>query len=655
MWLSRLTVAFLLTLASPTFAGVKEVWWNITYVYNANPDGLFERRVIGVNDTWPPPPIDVTTDDSLVVHALNSLSEPSTLHHHGMFFNASTWFDGAQATSQCGIPPGQSFDYVVPINSSGQWGTYWVHAHASGQYVDGLRAPLVIHPSTEAHSYDAEYTVILGDWYHRQHSALLQRFLSTANPKGVEPIPDSALIYFAQNGSYLGPSAGTNPSPVTSNVGFNENATLPFQPGKTYRLRIVNTSAFAAFFFWIDGHSMRIIEADGTDVNESPIDLLGITVAQRYSVLVTARNETSSNWAIHANMDTAMFDHLPAALQPNITASITYNSAVSQIDFGFVDTYHDVNDTALVPIVVEPMLPVDRTIELVVSFGTMSDGTNRAMFNGITYVPPLVPSVLSALTLGSNATSATAYGRSSFVIDHLTALQIILKNSDSGKHPLYVQLFVCSPHRAVNGHSNYSHLHGHKVQIVNRATNYTSSDPALNPPIVEGQANPIRRDTIQVPSGSSVALRVAADNPGTWLLHCHIEWHLEAGLAVTLIEAPLEIQQSAQTVQGPPAALAHQCLEQGLPASGNAAGQASTTNLAGLPVEPSLENNGWHTKGILAMSGCVLTAVISMLAVGWYALGGALSDEEVEHEARATLAAKAKRGWLFGLLKRKQQ
>jgi len=46
-------------------------------------------------------------------------------------------------------------------------------------------------------------------------------------------------------------------------VGFNENATLPFQPGKTYRLRIVNTSGLAAFFFWIDGHEMRIIEVDG--------------------------------------------------------------------------------------------------------------------------------------------------------------------------------------------------------------------------------------------------------------------------------------------------------------------------------------------------------------------------------------------------------
>ena len=74
-------------------------------------------------------------------------------------------------------------------------------------------------------------------------------------------ILDSGLIYFSQNASYLGPIAGRSTS--GSAVGFNENATLPFQPGKTYRLRIVNTSAFAAFFFWIDGHEMRIIEVDG--------------------------------------------------------------------------------------------------------------------------------------------------------------------------------------------------------------------------------------------------------------------------------------------------------------------------------------------------------------------------------------------------------
>ena len=124
---------------------------------------------------------------------------------------------------------------------------------------------------------------------------------------------------------------------------------------------------------------------------------------------------------------------------------------------------------------------------------------------------------------------------------------------------------------------------------------------------------------------------------------------------MTFIEAPLQMQQRAQTVQAPPSAIAQQCLAQNLPVSGNAAGHASITDLSGLQTGPSLQDNGWHTKGILAMTGCVLTAVIGMLTVVWYAIGGTLSDEEIEHEVRAAHAAKLKRGRLFGLLKRKRQ
>jgi iron transport multicopper oxidase len=183
-------------------------------------------------------------------------------------------------------------------------------------------------------------------------------------------------------------------------------------------------------------------------------------------VLVTARNDTSSNWAIHANLDTDMFDGVPAALQPSefddpatktyrdvlildITASITYNSSGSVTSPSLVDAYHDMNDTSLVPVVVEPMLPVDRTIELEVSFDTMTDGTNRAMFNQVSYLPPLVPTVLSVLTLGSNATDATPYGYSGLVLDHLSAVQIIIKNGDIGNHPLYVPTLVLSLYHCV--------------------------------------------------------------------------------------------------------------------------------------------------------------------------------------------------------------
>jgi iron transport multicopper oxidase len=96
-----------------------------------------------------------------------------------------------------------------------------------------------------------------------------------------------------------------------------------------------------------------------------------------------------------------------------------------------------VDDIALVPLEVIAQPPATKTIELEVTFDTMNDGTNHAMFNQITYNSPLVPAVFSALSLGSNATTAEAYGPLSFVVDHLDVIDIVVKNGDAGKHPLY--------------------------------------------------------------------------------------------------------------------------------------------------------------------------------------------------------------------------
>lgn len=556
MW-SSIFAAF--ATISPVLAGVQRLSWDLTWIPNINPDGLLPRKVIGVNGTWPPPPIDINSTDSLVLHTTNSLNQSATIHHHGMFFNSTTWYDGAMGVSQCGIPVGQSLDYVVPINSSGQTGTYWVHSHAFGQYVDGMRAPLVIHPPKEVYEYDDEFTVILGDWYHTLHDILLAQFLSTSDPTGGEPVPDSAIIYFAKGTEYLGPIPGTNPMNGTA-VGFNENATLPFEPGKTYRLRIINTSAFAGFFFRIDGHQMTIIEADGTDVKKQDIDIIGMGVAQRYSVLVKAKNDTSHNFVIHADMDDSMF--ATPSPNPNTTASITYKPGAPLVNLGTVQTENYVNDIALVPVQVEPAPNVTRRIELDVLFSLMTDGTNRGMFNRMTYNQPLVPAALSENTLGKNATVVTAYGPQSFVLNHLDVVDLVVKNGDTGGHPF--------------------HLHGHKFQIVGRSANFSSTDPALNPPIKPNQPNPMRRDTIFIESGASATLRFVADNPGAWFFHCHIEWHLEAGLAVELIEAPLQAQQRGS----PPEAFFTQCTADGLPNMGNAAGHFSTTNLTGLTIGP---------------------------------------------------------------------
>ena len=94
-------------------------------------------------------------------------------------------------------------------------------------------------------------------------------------------------------------------------------------------------------------------------MEEYPIDLIALTVAQQYSILVTARNDTCSNWAIHANMDTDMFNVVPPTLNPSpsfpavsqilpdlrtdVTSTVTYNASAPLTNNGFVD------DTALAP------------------------------------------------------------------------------------------------------------------------------------------------------------------------------------------------------------------------------------------------------------------------------------------------------------------
>lgn len=119
----------------------------------------------------------------------------------------------------------------------------------------------------------------MSDWYHEMTPKLLAHFISVRNPSGAEPVPNAALLNDTQN------------------VKFS------VQPGKTYLFRMVNMAAFAAQHFWFEGHTMRIVEVDGVYTEPAEASMLYITAAQRYSVLVTAKNDTSRNFAFVTSMD----------------------------------------------------------------------------------------------------------------------------------------------------------------------------------------------------------------------------------------------------------------------------------------------------------------------------------------------------------------
>lgn len=99
--------------------------FNITWT-RANPDGAFERPVIGINGKWPIPTINVNIGDRVIIHVNNQLGNQSTsLHFHGLFMNGTSHMDGPTGVTQCAILPGESFTYDFTV-SHGQSNPFYL-------------------------------------------------------------------------------------------------------------------------------------------------------------------------------------------------------------------------------------------------------------------------------------------------------------------------------------------------------------------------------------------------------------------------------------------------------------------------------------------------------------------------------------------------
>lgn len=85
----------------------------------ANPDGAFERPVIGINGQWPIPTIDVDIGDRVIIDVKNSLGNQSTsLHFHGLYMKGTTHMDGPSGVVQCPIMPGGTFTYNFTVRTT---------------------------------------------------------------------------------------------------------------------------------------------------------------------------------------------------------------------------------------------------------------------------------------------------------------------------------------------------------------------------------------------------------------------------------------------------------------------------------------------------------------------------------------------------------
>ncbi|KAJ6592231.1 laccase [Mycena vulgaris] len=459
------------------------------------PDG-FTRSTVLAGGTFPGALIKGRMGDRFRLNVEDKLTDntmlrSTSIHWHGFFMKKTSWADGPSFVTQCPIAANHSFLY--DFEAPGQAGTYWYHSHLSAQYCDGARGAFVVYDPRDPHRHlydvDDDSTVItLADWYH-----------VVAPSAPLIPTADSTLI----NG--LGRYKDGPASPL---------AVISVRKGTRYRFRLVAISCDPNYTFSIDGHSMTIIEVDGVNHKPLTVDSIQIFAGQRYSFVLNANQKVGNYWV---------------RADPNI--GITgfeggINSAILRY-VGAPKAEPTTNSTGTLPLVETALHPLVRTPVPGKPFPGGADVTlnlnialNFTTFkfevNGAAFIPPTVPVLLQILS-GAEAAQDLLPAGNVYTLPPNKVIEISIPGGSPGApHPF--------------------HLHGHNFHVIRSAGNDTYNF-----------VDPVIRDVVSTGSVTDNAtFRFVTDNAGPWFLHCHIDWHLEIGLAVVFAEDPHTVKKQKQ-------------------------------------------------------------------------------------------------------------
>jgi iron transport multicopper oxidase len=217
------------------------------------------------------------------------------------------------------------------------------------------------------------------------------------------------------------------------------NTSILVEPNSTYLLRLINQGAFVAQYFYIEDHTFKIVEIDGVYTEPTEADVLYISVAQRYSILVTTKASTDQNFPIVTVADSDLLDTIPPDLRLNSTNWLQYNSTAPHPQATINATQSSdlvpFDDITLVPYDRMPLLPEpDHEINVTVIMQDMMNGFSYAFLNNITYTKPKVPTLYSVMSAGELATNPEIYGEftHSVVLKHNDVVQLVLNNGDTG-------------------------------------------------------------------------------------------------------------------------------------------------------------------------------------------------------------------------------
>ncbi|OJJ38260.1 hypothetical protein ASPWEDRAFT_734450 [Aspergillus wentii DTO 134E9] len=475
----------------PDTGVTREYWFNIENT-TAAPDGV-EMPVQLINGSFPGPTIIADWGDTVVVHVTNSLQTNGTgLHFHGIRQNWTDQNDGVPSITQCPIAPGDSETYTW---RAVQYGTGWYHSHFYVQAWDGVFGGIRINgPATANYDVDLGH-IFLNDWYHQTADELVLQ-AATGGP----PTAPNGLIN------------GTN----TYNDTLGSRFETVFEANTRYRIRLVNAAADNHFRFTIDNHTLEVIANDFVPIVPYNTTTLSIGMGQRYDIIVTSKDLTTGNFWLRAIPQEACSE---TDAVDNVKGIIRYDNS-STTDpttsaYSYTDSCADESPSNLVP-----YLAINAS-------DTYTFTEDEKVTVGVTE---------NALLWKMNKTSFRTQW------EYPTLLQVAEHNSTWKTKQNVVHLPDADQWVYMLVHSPFAqdhpmHLHGHDFWVLQSGYGEFDSSQTDSLTLV----NAPRRDVAMMPASGYLVIAFKTNNPGAWLMHCHIAWHTSEGFAVQILERQSEI------------------------------------------------------------------------------------------------------------------
>ena len=531
-----------------------------------------------VNGTLPAPLLEWREGDTVTLRVRNELDADTSIHWHGILLPFD--MDGVPGVSFHGIAPGETFTYRFDVRQSG---TYWYHAHSGFQEQQGLYGPLIIRPrDPEPFSYDREHVVLLSDWtdrdpldlyrllkrqpgYFNYNDRTLGRFVRDSQRDGLKATWRERLEWgrMRMKPSDLADVGGNGYTFLMNGVTPAGNWTGLFVPGERVRLRFINGSAMSIFDVRIPGLEMTVVAADGQNVEPVRVEEFRISAAETLDVIVEPRAEEA--YTVFAqSMDRAGFACGTLAAREGARAAVPELDPVaylSMADMGHAGHENAAATPAATDHSAHSPAPAatDHSAHAAAPAATDHSAHSPA---------PAVADHSAHVTPAAAAQSHPASESGNPGVDMQAAAPAPRLDDpgvglrDNGRRVLtYADLKSAfpDPDGRVPQRTIELHLTGHMERFVwsfdgilfsaaepieldlgERVRIVLVNDTMMAHPIhlhgmwsdLENEAGEfqVRKHTISMPPGTKRSFRVTADAPGPWAFHCHLLFHMEAGM-----------------------------------------------------------------------------------------------------------------------------